>query len=178
MRDFASDKAKSGQQPIHQRLFAEFSSLSNDLKTRLAVVVSILTGLQSSTVVIPEVSNSGGDQVVTRHELRQRYPLHLRGPLNPKKLEEMLGRAHQEGVEVLLIAPPLPQAVADYIGVVDMARFERHLHDTAELLGLPLLYNGEVWPNTLFVDVAHLNRTGRSRFMSELAGAWKARHDN
>ncbi len=90
----------------------------------------------------------------------------------------MLDRAHHRGIDIYLIAPPLPQVVADYIGADGTALLEQHIHDTAELIGLPLLYNGEFWPNALFLNAGHLNSDGRARFMEELTDAWKTRHDN
>lgn len=103
------------------------------------------------------------------------YPLHLRPPKLTLELQEVLAAARQNGVHVLLVAPPRSFAAGFALGRTAIAALEVHLIRVAKFLDLPLFEPGPIWPNELFTDHAHLNRAGRARFLAELRAWWKAR---
>lgn len=176
MRVFASDNDGLATRSLLARTFANVQLVGARVKTRIAIALGFLTGIQTANVVLGEVADTPA-QPIRDVDLKERFPMLLRKPLNPSSIRDIVSDAHAKGIEVYLIAPPRRQAVVDYIGTDEAVRLEQHVRNTAAEMALPLLYDGGTWPDSLFVDVSHLNRAGRARFMSELARAWKAAHD-
>lgn len=99
------------------------------------------------------------------------YPLVLHPPRYPAEMATIVQDARRAGIEIMLVAPPRPQAAADILGPEVTGALEEQLIGLAANLDLPLFRPEAVWPNQFFVDHGHLNLRGRRRFMSELA-AW------
>jgi hypothetical protein len=103
------------------------------------------------------------------------YPLRLRLPKDPKALEKVLKDANAAGVELILVAPPRSQLAADAMGIEANQTLQQHYQALALNMKLPLFYPATAWPDDHFIDTAHMNRRGRTRFMEELAQWYRQR---
>jgi hypothetical protein len=122
-----------------------------------------------------EAQNLDATFMVQSDVLAKNYPLHLRFPRNPEALEEVLKTAVATGVDLILIAPPRSQLAANAMGPQATETLRLHFQALARRLDLPLFQPAAVWPNDHFIDLAHMNRRGRARFMLELAQWWASR---
>jgi hypothetical protein len=114
---------------------------------------------------------------ITPEALSKIYPVELHEPRPASDLANLLTSARERGIDVYFIAPPISEASAAYQGQGSIRALDRHVHGVADRLGVPLLFEGAVWPDRFFVDQAHLNRDGRERLMAELRTRWAARRD-
>ncbi|MGZ0167671.1 MAG: hypothetical protein ACKVII_27430 [Planctomycetales bacterium] len=101
--------------------------------------------------------------------LRQVYPIHLRSPRELDRLQQLLDKANEQHIKIVLVAPPRSQTAVNYIGDDFAESLERHFQNLARQLDLPLFQPARSWPDEFFVDHAHMNRRGRERFCRELA---------
>lgn len=103
------------------------------------------------------------------------YPLHLRLPKHPEVLEAAQRMAAENGVDLILIAPPRSEFAANAMGAEATEMLRLHFQALAHHLNLPLFQPSAAWPNDHFIDAAHMNRSGRARFLNELAQWWANR---
>jgi hypothetical protein len=109
-----------------------------------------------------------------RLDLAARFPLVLSQPEDPARLDRALAEAQAKGVEVVLYEPPRPASTRAAMGPEGHAAYLAHLSAFAKARGLPLMTFGTDWPDSLFRDDMHPDRTGRARLVAELAAAYGA----
>jgi hypothetical protein len=100
--------------------------------------------------------------------LQELYPLAVRGPSDPERFGLVMDRAKEAAIRVILVVPPRPRSVAQVMGAVNLAEVQAGYERLATTYGLELWMFGTTWPNDLFADHAHLNSSGRERFVAEL----------
>jgi len=106
---------------------------------------------------------------VSISRLRETYPIHMRSPRELGRLKQLLSLAKDRHIDIALIAPPRSETALNYMGIDSARSLERHFHDLARQLELPLFQPARSWPDEYFIDQAHMNRRGRKRFCNELA---------
>jgi hypothetical protein len=166
--DFAS--RKTTPDPTDIRPVAMMQSLL-DLSTRAR---QPLRDLLNKRPLVSEAEKLDAPFAVQSKTLLQNYPLRLRFPSNPEALNATLAVAASKGVALILIAPPRSQLAADAMGPQATEKLWLHFQTVARDLNLPLFQPAAVWPNEYFIDLAHMNRRGRARFLQELA-QWQQR---
>lgn len=103
-----------------------------------------------------------------KSDFERLYPLSLRMPLQPERLQEALRVARGKSVDVLFVLPPRSQAAVDFMGPEQALRFLQRADAFGRAFGVPVWNAGLAWDNQLFVDHAHLNRRGRDKFIAFL----------
>ncbi|MCR9136718.1 MAG: hypothetical protein NXI27_12020 [Alphaproteobacteria bacterium] len=118
-----------------------------------------------------EPGNLDDDFTLVPHILEAVFPLTLHPPSHPREMRAIAKEARRRGIEIILVAPPRPEATLDILGPETAGELAMRLTGLAAELDLPLFHTALFWPDDFFVDQGHLNSRGRHRFMSELA-AW------
>lgn len=100
--------------------------------------------------------------------LKRLYPVAVHQPRDPIGFGQVVTKAEEGGVRVVLVVPPRPSSVAEAMGPENLAEVQAAYDQMATKYGLQLWVIGPTWPDELFGDHAHLNRAGRERFVTEL----------
>lgn len=148
---------------------------SDQARLGLRAVVDTFGGAEPVTQQMTAPARPDHPFFVDKDLLARLYPLFLRPPREVERLRLQIARAREKGIEIVLLAPPRSTTAASYIGKDASKQIQLHLAAVAEKFGLPLFQPAFAWPDNLFVDQAHLNRTGASRFQQELAAWWRPR---
>ncbi len=122
-----------------------------------------------------EAQSLDATSVIEPEALKISHPLHLREPRQPGRLAGILQEARDRGVEIVLVVPPRAQTAADHMGAEAQQTLQAHLAALAGNWGLPLFAPAPAWPDSYFVDHAHMNAQGRARFLAEIAQWWHDR---
>ncbi len=83
-------------------------------------------------------------------------------------LAKLLEKARRNGTDVHLFAVPRSESWLRYIGVRQEIDFAARLEALSLAVGKPVWRVAVSWPDHLFADPGHVNRTGRTRFMDAL----------
>lgn len=101
------------------------------------------------------------------------YPLTIHAPCLEERLERAVARAKAQGIRVTLVAYPRSPFGKARLGTEQERELTEATRQLANRLGLDLFAPTQGWSDAEFVDHAHLNARGRTRFMANL-DAWLA----
>lgn len=105
-------------------------------------------------------------------KVRADYPLAFRPPCDSSRLAAAVARARSQGTRVILILPPRSPDAERMLGSAQLSELNNRARDLATRLGLSLYVSHDQWPNSEFVDTAHLNLSGRAHFHRDLDRWW------
>lgn len=99
----------------------------------------------------------------------KRFPLALDGSCFQDRWRKL--RRNHPDTAFYMVAMPRSPAARDIIGAHDMALFALRAQRFAQSLDIPLLIvdSENAWPQSVFVDHAHLTSEGAARFLDRLA---------
>lgn len=112
-----------------------------------------------------------GPQVVLEQALDRMYPLHVDGPCFVDDWQALA--RHARGTRIVFVAMPRAEVAHRRIGADTMAAFYQAADGLATSLGTTLFRpdRSGIWPDSAFIDQAHLSQRGAGRFRAALA-AW------
>ena len=101
--------------------------------------------------------------------LKLYYPALIHAPSDPGGIAAALGIARQRGLAVVWVAMPRSQTAAHYLGSKFEARLRRQPACIRVAVRRGDMAAGSILAEKVecFIDNAHLNDTGRVRFMEE-----------
>ncbi|UOG91267.1 MAG: hypothetical protein L3K52_13810 [Candidatus Thiothrix sulfatifontis] len=166
--DFAHKKDNSRQSSS-----LSIAVLMKQKSQDLALKLNKLLGRGSSHEVMTadDASRLANTFQVNLNEAKK-YPLYLRLPKHSEELYKLINSLKRKGVKVILIAPPRSMWSAQFIGDVATKNLGSFHQNLAKQLNLPLFQPDSFWENENFWDSAHMNSTGRQRFLQELKVWW------
>jgi hypothetical protein len=107
-------------------------------------------------------------RAITPEQVARNYPMRLRAPRCRSELDRLVDAARRQGKQLMLVLPPRSFTAQAAMGAAQAAELENGAARLAAELGMPLFHPARAWPDDAFVDYAHMNRTGRERFVREL----------
>lgn len=110
---------------------------------------------------------------VNRADMDLLYPLVLRKPCDTERLQQLAARAKRQGTRLVLVLPPRAPVAQARLGQLMVADLTRNARQLAAQAGLELYQPVSSFADAHFVDHAHLNRTGRQRFLADLQHWWQ-----
>ena len=103
------------------------------------------------------------------------YPLSPRPVACPEQLQKLLVTASSKNTQVVLLLPPRSMYAEKFAGLGSSRALDLQAKKMAQAYRLELFSPIGPWPNSLFVDSAHMNLKGRERFLRELQNWWHSR---
>jgi hypothetical protein len=107
-------------------------------------------------------------RAMTPEQLARNYPMLLRAPRCRGELDRVVATARRQGKQLVLVLPPRSITAQAAMGAGQAAELEEGAARLATEFGMPLFHPARAWPDHEFVDYAHMNRSGRERFLREL----------
>lgn len=96
------------------------------------------------------------------------YPFLVRSPCDLPRLAAAAARARAQGTRLVLVLPPRSMYAARLLGPARVRALEARATALASELGVPLFITPGDWPNSRFIDKAHMNLAGRAAFLTAL----------
>ena len=133
-----------------------------------------LTGFRQIREIAGEPDGLDRAQSIDAEQINQIYPPILHEPHCRERLNNLAETANAKDVELVLVLPPRSRFSSDMLGNEFNADLTTRAKKLAEEIDASLLVMSGVWPDSHFIDHAHLNQQGRDRFLQELRDWWSA----
>lgn len=153
---------------------APAGSLRQSIHTAQVALVDQLRrlfGLRTSLDGMGEPVNLDRPQSVNPADIRRFYPLKVHRPCRGAQLAAAVARARAQGSRVVLVLMPRAPLGEKALGPRQALELRLAANNLAESLDLDLFEPVGPWPDSLFVDHAHLGSRGRTQFRRELISA-------
>lgn len=128
-------------------------------------------GLSTHLQGMEEPAHLDASQIVDPATIRMVYPLTIRPPCDEPRLAELVARARAAGTRVVFVLPPRSPRGDAVLGAAQVRAQRAEARGLAARLGVPLIELAGPWRDEEFVDLAHLDRTGRAHFTRDLRAA-------
>ncbi len=115
------------------------------------------------------------EQAIDPRVMREVYPLKLHFPSCRKRLDRLIARARQQGVETAFFLAPRSEAALTFMPAGQNAALEQLARSLARDVDLPIFAPPGPWSNAFYKDNSHFNLQGRARFDAELRQWWAQR---
>lgn len=134
-------------------------------RLRRLVGLTDIAALRTSLDGLHEPGDLDQTGKITPREIARHYPLRLHPPCERERLMALAQLAKARGVQIVLVLYPRAPAGEALLGSVQSAQLRGMAQGLADQLGVPLFAPDQGWNDAQFADQAHLNRSGRARFM-------------